>query len=203
MLDKLLRMLTSILLSVLCLTIVTVISAPVLSMFAGIGNIFVEIIKENSEEAKNYVKGENKVTNALGESYTVKYKETSGFPDQGLDIVISSNLTLLKYSTDYDGLTIVPNRILRLFCENDTEYYFVGSEKYDFIFAYDTRARNGKRLNFKQRDALTEEQAERIHSQNLEIAETLRRNITRGDLSEKFRSCGYDNELALKIYDYK
>ena len=33
-------------------------------------------------EAQNYIKGEKKITNALGESYTVNYREYSGFPDQ-------------------------------------------------------------------------------------------------------------------------
>ena len=200
--EKLIKVLTTILLSVLCLATVTVMFAPALSAISVIGNIFFDIIKENTEEAEKYVKGENNITNALGESYTVKYKETCGFPDHFLKIEISANSTLLTYSTKFKGLGRVPKRVLHLFRKSGTEYYFAGSDNSEFIFAYDTRARRGERLNFDERGYFTGEYAEHILSGNLEIAETLRRNINRDALREKSRKCGYDDTFVLKVYDY-
>lgn len=50
--------------------------------FTALNEMYEDYTSAMEAEAQNYIKGEKKITNALGESYTVNYREYSGFPDQ-------------------------------------------------------------------------------------------------------------------------
>ncbi len=161
-------------------------------------NVFNEICSDIQTENEELTHGENRITNTLDETYTVKYQVFRGFRDMRLKVEISSTFSLLELSLNYKkGLKIVPTQILRLFREGDMEYYFAGSEEYDFIFAYDYTKRCGEQFYFKHQP-----NSERDREYDLKLAETFRRNITRDSLLEKIRLCGYNSEFLLEIYDY-
>lgn len=146
-------------------------------------------------EAQNYVKGEENVTNELGESYTIKYKEYFGFPDMGMTVEISADRPLIKYDLDF-GLDSVPDRVMYLFDDGSLDYYYAG-DKRDFIFVYDRLTQRGDMLRFFEKprtDSMCED--------NISLSKTFQRNIKRSELTEKFRVCGYDDTFILKVYDY-
>lgn len=156
-------------------------------------------------EAQNYVKGEKNVTNALGESYTVKYEEHFGFPDQLMAVDISNNRALIHLDCELKR-GLVPSELVYLFSDNSIEYYYAAGnyfgrtrEQFHFIFTADNLSQKGEELFFDERTDLSE----LAHNDNSKLAETLRRNITRTELMEKFRACGYDDTFILKVYDFK
>lgn len=156
-------------------------------------------------EAQNYVKGEKNVTNELGESYTIKYEDYFGFPDQLMAVDISNNRRLIRLDCELKH-GFVPNEMVYLFSENSTEYYFAAGnyfgrtrEQFHFIFTADSMFQKGETLFFDERTDLSES----AHNDNSELAETLWHNITRTELMEKFRACGYDDTFILKVYGFK
>lgn len=109
--------------------------------------------------------------------------------------------------------SLVPDEIVYLFSENFIEYYYAAgdhsgykgghasiySRPFNFFFSADSIFQKGEDFFLDERPKLTEYG----RSKNLELAEWLRRNITRTELVEKFRACGYDDTFVLKVYDYK
>lgn len=161
-----------------------------------IGEHITKVYGELKEEEKSFAKGKNTVTNALGEVYTVKYRETHGFPDHGMRVEISSGeLTLIKYSLDFER-SCVPERILFLFREGSVDYYYAGN-MYDGLFSYDRLTRKGKRLYFYKKP-----KSGSACDNNMELSRTFQRNIKRSELTEKFKLCGYDDTYILAVYDY-
>lgn len=172
-------------------------------LLSALNQIAEDINSELESEAENLDKGENQITNALGESYIIKYKERMNVITRNdIDIEIIAGHTLIKYSSVYRGATVIPNRVLHLFRNGDTDYYFAGSD-YDFLFAYDNETQCGKELDFDERTDLPDELLEKKREENRELSETLSRNIKRAELVEKFRACGYDDAFILKVYDYQ
>ena len=163
-----------------------------------IGEHAAKVYGELKEEEKSFAKGENTVTNALGEVYIVKYKETHGFPDHGMTVEISSGeLTLIKYSLDFER-SCVPERVMFLFREGSVDYYYHYSRnEYDGLFCYDRLTRQGKRLYFYKKPKTGS-----ACGNNIELSRTFCRSIKRSELMEKFKVCGYDDTYILAVYDY-
>lgn len=163
-----------------------------------IGEHAAKVYGELKEEEKSFAKGENTVTNALGEVYIVKYKETHGFPDHGMTVEISSGeLTLIKYSLDFER-SCVPERVMFLFREGSVDYYYHYSRnEYDGLFCYDRLTRQGKRLYFYKKPKTGS-----ACDNNIELSRTFCRSIKRSELMEKFKVCGYDDTYILAVYDY-
>lgn len=184
-------------------------TARVANGFAKVAN---DYIAQCDEEKKSYLKGEKTITNALGESYTVNYREYSGFPDQLMAIDISSDRKLIRLDCEMKN-SLVPDEIVYLFSENLIEYYYAAgdhsgykgvpesqySRPFNFFFTADSIFQKGDDIFFDERPKLTGYG----RNKNSELSQMLRRNITRTELVEKFRACGYDDTFILKVYDYK
>ncbi len=153
------------------------------------------IYHELKEEEKSYAKGENTITNGLGEVYKIKYKEYFGFPDMGMTVEISADHPLIKYDLDF-GLSSVPDRVMYLFGDGSLDYYYAGNE-HDFIFVYDRLTQRGDRLSFFEKPRTGS-----MCEGNISLSQTFQRNIRRSELTEKFRVCGYNDTFILKVYDY-
>lgn len=183
--------------------------ARVANGFVKVANYFVDQL---AEEEKSYQKGEKTITNALGENYTINYREYFGFPDQLMAIDISSDRKLIRLDCEMKN-SLVPDEIVYLFSDNFIEYYYASGDHsgykgehesqynrpFKFFFAANSIFQKGDDIFFDERPKLTEYG----HSKNLELAQKLHRNITRTELVEKFRACGYDDTFVLKVYDYK
>ena len=175
--------------------------------FTALNEMYEDYSSTVESEAQNYVKGEMNLTNELGESYTIKYKEYFGFPDRLMTVDISNNRNLIHLDCELKN-GLIPNEILYLFSENLVEYYYAagnygyywnGDKPFHFIFTADSMIQKGERLYFDERTDVSEY----AHKNNSELSETLRCNITRTELVEKFRACGYDDTFILKVYDFK
>ncbi len=173
--------------------------------FTAVNEMYDEYSSTMESEAQNYVKGEKNVTNALGESYTIKYEEHFGFPDQLMTVDISNDRKLIRLDCELKH-GLVPDEIVYLFSENSIEYFYVAGnyfrhtrEQFHFIFTADSSTQKGEELFFDEHADLSE----LSHQNNSALAETLSRNITRTELAEKFRACGYDASFVLKVYDYQ
>lgn len=181
-------------------------------IFSALNEMYEDNTSAMEAEAQNYVKGKKSVTNALGESYTVEYREHNEIPDQLMAIDISSDRKLIRIDCKMKN-SLVPEEIVCLFSENLIEYYYATGDHsgykgghvsklnrpFHFFFTADSIFQDGEKIFFDERRELTEIG----HKENLEFAKTLRRNITRTKLVEKFRACGYDDTFMLKVYDYK
>ena len=117
--------------------------------------------------------GTQEVSNFLGENYTVKYEVKSGLHHDGLSVsVFSGDIMIAQYSGRSDRLA-VPEKIVKL----DEDCYYFSGDKDEGILV------GGSLVSGD------------------ELSETLRANITRGELAEKLESCGYSAENMLKCYD--
>lgn len=161
-------------------------------------------------ETANRIEGEKEITNKLGERYRIKYKEQiNNIQPNRLELEIISDDILLKYSiekskSDYN----IPEHVLRLFHDGNTDYYLAMSGDEDILFTYNLNKHYGSMINYhdyeewKKRNC-SDEVLKNICHENIELAEIFRCNITRTDLIEKFRACGYDDSFILKVYDFK
>ena len=118
-------------------------------------------------------KGTRKVSNSLGENYTVEYEVKSGLHHDVLRVSISSDdFIIANYSGRADKL-VIPEKIVRL-CENC--YYFSGDTDEGII-------------------------VEGALVSDTEISESLRDKISREEVEKTLGKCGYSSEKVLKCYD--
>lgn len=206
------KMALSIVVLFVCLGLFGYIAKGVLRVANGIAKVANDYIDQCAEEEKSYQKGEKTITNTLGESYTINYREYTGFPDQLMAIDISNDRKLIHLDCEMKN-SLVPDEIVYLFSDNFIEYYYAAgdhseykgkhesqySRPFNFFFAANSIFEKGDDIFFDERPKLTEYS----YNKNLELAQMLRRNITRTELVEKFHACGYDDTFVLKVYDYK
>jgi len=168
--------------------------------------------------AEDYPTESYTLVNNLNELYTIEYTETSGMPDNGVDIEIRNFEKSIAY---YDGGEYKhieenkPQRIMFLCNTGEYELYFMStnntyeyfdldcssSEYTDFIII------NGENdLGFKgdvaniRREWIDDVKHYKIEEYKM-LAEDLQNNFTESELKEKFEKCGYDYTAIMYLYD--
>ena len=142
------------------------------------------------------------ITNGFGETYTVEYRERNGFPDTGVDYSISSgDKKLIEYGGgDYKNLyTTKPSEVLFLFKNGASEYYYLRSEDYCYIFG-------GEYDFFKKSLRLYADwsSASELEKNNaFDFAKKLRMAFKKEELRSLFESAGYDSALIIALFDLK
>ncbi len=166
-------------------------------------------------EASEYPVQNYEISNAADGVYSIKYQERTGFPDQCVDVEVKkSDDIVYKYSTDWKGDRVLPEKIVHLFEYDGGDVFYIqnytpepygnnvyepecyivynGNERPDF-FGY----KDYVNINFK--DNIPENRQEELES----AAEFLNENITEQEIVEVFDKCGYDSTYILKSYNYK
>lgn len=155
-------------------------------------------------ETKEYEHGTSIVTNSLGETYTIEYTESFGFPSQSMTIQIyQTDELIIEYSSKYEQ-RFIPNQVVHLFKDDEINYYYVAanynfldplykeSVDYlgDFIVLHSDKNYNKTRITLD----ITDES-------NKSLSKILRDNIERTDLIKKFDECGFNSKNIIDVYD--
>lgn len=137
------------------------------------------------------------VSNNLGEQYRVEYEERNGFPSQRMKInVYKSEEFIINYNPKFDK-DYIPNKILYLFSDSDYDYYYIANNYNENIVKYNKK--NYERYNpvIINVDYCEMEYVDR----HITFSETMRKNIDRQELIDKFQACEYDDKYILALYD--
>jgi len=154
--------------------------------------------------AEDYPTESYTLVNTWNELYTIEYTETSGMPDNGVDIEIRNFEKSIAYyhGGDYKNIEkIKPQRIMSLCDTGEYELYYMGNEYSDYILI---NGENDFGFNYDRADIrrnwIDDVQHYKIEEYEM-LAEDLQNNYTEFELKKKFAKCGYDYSCIMYLYD--
>ena len=137
-------------------------------------------------------------TNNLGEQYRVEYEERNGFPSQQMKInIFKSEEHIISYWSKF-GENYIPQKMLYLFTNKESDYYFVANEFNYFIFIFGSEILeshgNQIQINVNYSDI-------KSIDDYIVLSKIMQKNIDRQELIDKFQACEYDDKYILELYD--
>ena len=160
-------------------------------------------IDENLSNQEEYTIESYSLKNNLNETYTIKYKEVIGFPDNRVDVKIyDSEEQIAWYAPcDYKNFDkIKPQRIMFLYGNDKNKLYYVGTDSRDYIFIYGSNnlKLNDDNINISKELVNDEENIDR--NRYIKLSEMLN-NVELSKLKERFEKCGYNYDNIVNLYN--
>lgn len=164
-------------------------------------SFYADLKKQEESEAMNYESGSSDVTNSLGETYTVKYAETDGFPSHRMYVKIyRSGLLISDFRVEFEHHNI-PNQIMYLFNDSGKDYYYAAAY-YKFIDAYNESSESlWDFIIIVEDNGNSRIDLNPTSTSSRSLSKTLHSNLERDYLINRFNECGYDSKNILSVYD--
>ena len=153
---------------------------------------------ENGYQTESY-----SLENNLDESYTIKYTEKLGFPDNSVEVVIyDSEEKIANYNAcDYKNFSeFKPQELLYLCSDEKNSFYYIGCEithyisvcgNNDFGFNYNKIDINRDIVNNK----------DSAHREDyLALSKILRSHMKASELMNRFEKCNYNYDDIINLY---
>ena len=155
---------------------------------------------ETTYESSRYT-----INNNVDESYSVEYREMSGFPDHSVEIRIhNTDGQIVEYITQYKK-EFLPKDIIYLFDYENNKYYYIASDVGESIFI----AGDKKNFDYKYTDYEFSlnvdflDKSKKYVSDYIILAERMRVTIKEEDIIDSFSKCNYKSDKIIELYNLK